>query len=172
MAETRLTPEAARAADQRLLHELVGLLTGLEQEWSRVSAQRGVRSDVAALNALNGIANAVALFVTKRCDDRSVLPSRVLAQLADTQPYTQLLGEDEERITVSTAAELIENWSGDATDRQQMLQDLCRALIDVLVIYCGAVNSFFHSARDRAEWASAVQLFIDDLRNDVQQIAA
>lgn len=172
MAEPHLTPEAAKMADQRLLHEVVSLLTGLEQEWARMSAQRGVRSDLAALNALGAIANAVAGFVTTRCDDRRVLPSRVLAQLADTQPYTQLIGEDEERITISTAAELLENWNGDEGDRQQMLQDLCRALIDVLVIYCGTVNSFFHSPRDRDEWASAVELFVEDLRNAVQQIAA
>lgn len=172
MAELRLTAEAARAADQRLLHEVVSLLTGLEQEWARLSAQRGVRSDVAALHALGAIANAVAGFVTARCDDRRVLPSRVLAQLADSDPYTQLIGEDQERITVATAADLVENWNGNPADRQQMLQDLCRALIDVLVIYCSTVNSFFHSARDRDEWAAAVDLFLEDLRTAVQQIAA
>lgn len=172
MAEARLTPEAAKVADQRLLHEVVSLLTGLEHEWARLSAQKGVRSDVAALTALNAIANAVASFVTTRCDDRCVLPSRVLAQLADTQPYTQVLGEDQEQFTVSTAAELLENWNGAAEDRQRMLLDLCRALIDVLVIYCQTVNSFFHSAHDRDEWASAVELFVEDLRSAVQQIAA
>ncbi len=172
MAETRLTPEAAAVADRHLLHEVVSLLTGLEHEWAHLSAQTGVRSDVAALNALNAIANAVAAFVTTRCDDRRVLPSRVLAQLADTQPYTQLLGEDQERFTVSTAAELLENWNGAAEDRQQMLQDLCRALIDVLAIYCRTVNSFFRSAHDRDEWASVVELFVEDLRGAVRQIAA
>lgn len=172
MAKAQLSPEAARVADQRLLHEVVSLLTGLEQEWARLAAQRGARSDVAALHALSAIANAVAGFVTARCDERRVLPSRVLAQLADSDPYTQLIGEDNERITVATAAELLENWNGNGADRQQMLQDLCRALIDVLVIYCTTVNSFFHSAHDRDEWAAAVELFLEDLRSAVQQIAA
>lgn len=172
MAEHPLTPETAELADQRLLHEVVSLLTGLEQEWARTSAQQGIRSDVAALNALSAIANAVAAFVTRRCDDRRLLPSRVLAQLAEGDPYTQLIGEDQERITVATAADLLRNWNGDAADRQRMLQDLCRALIDVLVVYCSTVNSFFHSPHDRDEWSSAVDLFLEDLRNAVQQLAA
>ncbi len=164
-------PAALKTSMEARLDEVITLLVGLEHERARLAEGRLGAAGSAPLVALSAIVNAVIEFVTARCGDSSVLPSRVLAQLADEQPYTQLLGEEDERITVSTAAAILDGWSGDAADRQRMLQDLCRALIDVLGTYGATVTTLFRSPHDRDEWHSTFQMFVDDLRTAVQQIA-
>jgi hypothetical protein len=157
--------------DARLLEELLGMLTELEQERARLAEGRAGQG-VPALFLVTGIVNAVIAFVTARCHEKSLLPSRVLARLADTDPYTQLLGEENERITVATAAAALKHWNGSAVDRGRMLQDLCRALVDVLATYGETTTGLFHPSRERDEWREMFGVFVHDLRAAVQQIAA
>ncbi|HSL21002.1 MAG TPA: hypothetical protein VK886_05660 [Vicinamibacterales bacterium] len=157
--------------DEPRLDEVVTLLAGLEHERARLAERRHEPGAVAPVVALGAIVNAIIGFVTERCCDPGVLPSRVLARLADEQPYTQILGEEDERVTVSTAVAILEGWTGPDEDRRRMLQDLCRALIDVLVAYGNTLSSLFHSPRDRDEWRSTFDLFVADLRTAVQQMA-
>jgi hypothetical protein len=157
-------------SDGRLLEELLGLLTRLEQDRVRI-AETGAKDAVGVLLVVTAGVNALVAFTTARCTDPHVLPSRVLAQLADTQPYTQLLGEEQERISVATAAATLKTWQGSAADRRRMFQDLCRALLAVLAYYGAALATFFHVPREREEWRATFDLFAEDLRAAIQEIA-
>lgn len=173
MAELALVHGASvrpQPAEPRL-DEVVTLLAGLEHERARLAERRHAGGVAAPVLALGAIVNAIIGFVTERCDDPRVLPSRVLGRLSDEQPYTQLLGEEDEHVTVHTAVSILESWTGPDEDRRRMLQDLCRALIDVLVTYGDALTSLFRSAADRDEWRATFDLFVADLRTAVQQMA-
>jgi hypothetical protein len=179
LAATRPHPPAADAAaspapetgsDARLLEELLGLLTRLEQDRVRI-AESGGKDGVGVLLLVTAAVNSLVAFTTARCGDPNVLPSRVLAQLAETQPYTQLLGEEQERISVATAAAALKTWKGSAVERRRMFQDLCRALIVVLAYYGATLSTFFHVPREREEWRATFDLFAEDLRAAIQEIA-
>jgi hypothetical protein len=168
---TSSTTAADGAADQTLLDELLSLLTRLEQDRARIADARMQDGGVSVLVTVTAVVNSLIAFVTARCTDPNLLPSRQLQRLAETQPYTQLLGEDQERITVGTAAAVLKGWKGPAEDRRRMLQDLCRALIDVLATYGNTASTFFHRSREREEWRATFDLFVEDLRAAIQQIA-
>ncbi len=157
--------------DEDLLTALLTLLTRLEQDRVRLAEGR-VESGVPALLVVTAIVNSLVAFVTARCSDPSLLPSRLLPRLADTQPYTQLLGEDNERISIATAASVLNTWKTNAADRQQLFQDLCRALLDMLAIYCNTVNTFFHSPREREEWRATFDVFVDGLWTAIKELQA
>lgn len=125
-----------------------------------------------SLLVVTAVVNSVIAFATARCRDSQVRPSSVLARLAETDPYTQLLGEEQERITVATAAGVLKAWNGGRDDQDRMVQDLCRALIGVLEIYGQTITTFFHHSREREEWRATFAVFLDDLRGVVQQVAA
>ena len=177
-ADRRSAPLAAasprtpveRGGDAELLNELLGLLTRLEQDRARIADARTSDGGVSTLLVVTAVVNSLVAFTTARCSDASVLPSSVLAQLAETQPYTQLLGEEQERITVATAAAALKTWKGPAADRRVMFQDLCRALIEVLAFYGNTLSTFFHVPREREEWRATFDLFVEDLRTAVQQV--
>jgi hypothetical protein len=99
-----------------------------------------------------------------------VLPSRVLPRLAEAQPYTQLLGEDQERISVATAVGVLKTWNSTKEDRLQLFKDLCRALLDVLAFYGNTAGTFFREPREREEWRATFGVFVEGLWSAVQQI--
>ena len=103
--------------------------------------------------------------VTARCSDPGVLPSHVLPRLAEEHPYTQLLGEDQDRISIATAAGVLKSWKNTDESRAQLYLELCRALLDVLVFYGNTASTFFHSNREREEWRATFSLFVDGLRD-------
>ncbi len=157
-------------ADEELLTELLTLLTRLEQDRVRLAEGHVEEGGVPALLVVTAVVNSLVAFVTARCSDPDVLPSRVLPRLADTQPYTQLLGEESERISVATAASVLKTWNTSPEERQRLFQDLCRALLDVLALYCNTLNTFFHSSREREQWRATFDVFVDGLWTAVQQV--
>jgi Domain of unknown function (DUF4388) len=158
--------------DEELLTALLSLLTRLEQDRVRLAEGQVEPGGVPALLVVTAIVNSLVAFVTARCTDPALLPSRVLPRLADTQPYTQLLGEDNERISIATAASVLNTWKTNSADRQQLFQDLCRALLDMLSMYCNTVNTFFHSSREREEWRATFDVFVDGLWTAIKQLQA
>jgi hypothetical protein len=158
--------------DEQLLTDLLTLLTRLEQDRVRLTEGKVEAGGVPALLVVTTIVNSLVAFVTARCSDPDTLPSRVLPRLAETQPYSQLLGEDNERISIATAAGVLKTWNSGKEDRQRLFQDLCRALLDVLTIYCNTANTFFHSSHDREEWRATFDVFVDGLWTAVQEVQA
>jgi uncharacterized protein DUF4388 len=161
-----------KGGDEQLLTELLTLLTRLEQDRVRLAEGKVERDGVAALLVVTAVVNSLIAFVAARCSDPDVLPSRVLPRLAETQPYTQLLGEENERISVATAAGVLKTWNSKKEDRQCLFQDLCRALLDVLTMYCNTISTFFHGSREREEWKATFDVFVDGLWTAVQQVDA
>jgi hypothetical protein len=170
------TPAAIKAhpplSDADLLNDLITLVTGLEQERARTAERRAGGEGLDGLLLLTSVVNALIAFVTERSADSRVLPSRVLAELADADPYTQLLGEEDEHITVGTAVAVLSNWTGKPEDRRGMIDDLCRALLDVLATYSESISALFHDAPLRDEWRETFTVFADDLRLAAQRMAA
>lgn len=160
-----------RGADERLLNELLELLSHLEQHRTRLVEKPAGQSEVAALASVTELVNAVVDFVTAHSDDPALLPSRVLARIADSLPYTQLLGEEQERITVATAMAVLNDWKGEPRDRRRMIHDLCQATVDVLAVYCEALGGMFRIERDREEWRAMSELFVSELRNAFEEVS-
>ncbi len=158
--------------DETLFDEVIALLATLEQQRARAAERASDAAGLESLELIASVTNALVAFVTARCSDSSVLPSRVLARLAETDPYTQMLGEENERLTVGTVEGLLSSWTGPEGDRQRMLDDLCRALLDVLGTYGETIASLFHHARLQDEWRAMFAVFVDDLRAAAQQMAA
>lgn len=158
--------------DEELLTACMALLSRLEQDRVRLVEGEIEKGPVPALLVIVTIVNSLVAFVTSRCTDPNLLPSRMLPKLADDNPYTQLLGEDNERISIATAAGVLKAWKTSPEDRRQLFQDLCRALLDMLAIYCNTVNSFFHSSREREEWRTTFDVFVDGLWTAVRQMEA
>ncbi len=159
-------------ADAQLLHDLLTLLTRLEQDRVRLAETHGEADDVSALLRLGTTVNAVIAFVTARCGDSDARPSCVLAQLAEAHPYTQLLGEEHDRISIATVAGVLKTWNSDPDERRQLFQDLSRALIEVLTWYCRIGGTFFHSSIEREEWRTTFAIFADGLWTAVMQVDA
>lgn len=159
-----------RGGDDRLLTELLELLSHLEQHRTRLLENRTGESDPAALARVAELVNAVVEFVVAHSEDPSLLPSRVLARIADSLPYTQLLGEEDERITVATAMAVLADWKGEPRDRRRMVHDLCNASVDLLAVYCDALAGLFKVDREREEWRAMSELFVTELRTAFEDV--
>jgi hypothetical protein len=158
--------------DEKMLHDLLTKLSRLEQDKVRLEDGQVEPGAVPALLLIATVVNSMVAVVTQRCTDSDVLPSRVLPRLAEQQPYTQLLGEDSERISVATAVGVLKTWNSTQEDRQQLFQDLCRALIDVLAFYGNTAGTFFRETREREEWRATFGVFVEGLWSAVRQIEA
>jgi hypothetical protein len=158
--------------DEKLLHDLLTRLSRLEQDKVRLEDGQVEPGAVPALLIVATVVNSMIAVVTQRCTDSDVLPSRVLPRLAEQQPYTQLLGEDAERISVATAVGVLKTWNSTREDRQQLFLDLCRALIDVLAFYGNTAGTFFRETREREEWRATFGVFVEGLWAAVRQIEA
>ena len=164
------SPSSESGGDEQLLNGLLTMLARLEQDVVRLVDGKVEAGALPALMLVTAIVNSLVAFVIARCSDPDLLPSRVLSRLEETQPYTQLLGEENERISIATAAGVLKNWNTSPEDRLQLFRDLCRAMLDVLTMYCNTVNTFFHSSREREEWRVTFEVFVDGLWTAVQQV--
>lgn len=163
-------PVADGDVDKRLLEDLLALLARLEPDRQQLAEGRVEPGGVAALLLLAAVVNSVIAFVSARCADPTVLLSRVLMRMADTQPYTQLLGEHEERVSISTAVSVLNALDSVTGDRRRLFHDLAYALLDVLVIYGETLSTFFHGSREREEWRATFDVFIEGLWTAIQQV--
>jgi len=161
---------AGVTGDEQLLDSALTMLTRLEQDSVRLVDGKIEAGPVPALMLLTTIVNSLVAFVIGRCSDPDVLPSRVLSKLSESQPYTQLLGEENERISITTAAGVLKTWNSSEEDRLQLFRNLCRAMLDLLLTYCNTVNTFFHSSREREEWRVTFEVFVDGLWTAVQRV--
>jgi len=157
-------------ADAQMLESLLGLLAQLEPARAQLAEGRVEPGGVAVLTLLNSLVNAVIGFVKARCADPTVLPSRVLLRMAETQPYTQLLGEQDEEVSISTALSVLDALDSVNGDRRRLFHDLAYALLDVLVIYGETLGTFFRAAPQRDEWRATFDAFIEGLWMAVQQV--
>ena len=165
-------PGKEESGDEKLLHDLLTGLSRLEQDKVRLEEHQVEPGAVPALLLIATVVNSMVAVVTARCTDSDVLPSRVLPRLAEAQPYTQLLGEDQERISVATAVGVLKTWNSTREDRLQLFKDLCRALLDVLAFYGNTAGTFFREPREREEWRATFGVFVEGLWTAVQQIEA
>jgi uncharacterized protein DUF4388 len=163
-------PGKEESGDEKLLHDLLTGLSRLEQDKVRLEERQIEPGAVPALLLVATVVNSMVAVVTARCTDSDVLPSRVLPRLAEAQPYTQLLGEDQERISVATAVGVLKTWNSTKEDRLQLFKDLCRALLDVLAFYGNTAGTFFREPREREEWRATFGVFVEGLWSAVQQI--
>jgi hypothetical protein len=152
-----------RTVDEQLLHDLLTQLTRLEQDTTRLQEGRVEGGAVAALLLVTAVVNSMVALVTARCSDPGVRPSHVLPRLAEDHPYTQLLGEERDRISIATAAGVLKSWNSSTESREQLYLELCRALLDVLVFYGNTASTFFHENREREEWRATFTLFVEGL---------
>jgi len=156
--------------DKLLLDDLLALIARLEPDRLKLAEGRVEQGGVAALLLLTEVVNSAIGFVTARSADPTIIPSRVLLRMADTQPYTQLLGEQDERISVGTAASVLNALDSVTGDRRRLFHDLAYALLDVLVIYGETLSTFFHGMPHREEWRATFDVFIEGLWTAVQQV--
>ena len=152
-----------RSVDEELLHDLLTQLTELEQDTTRLQEGRVEGGTVAALLLVTAVVNSMVSLVTARCSDPGVKPSHVLPRLAEDHPYTQLLGEERDRISIATAASVLKTWNSTSESREQLYLELCRALLDVLIFYGNTASTFFRSNREREEWRATFALFVEGL---------
>lgn len=152
-----------RSVDEQLLHDLLTQLTRLEQDTTRLQEGQVEGGTVAALLLVTAVVNSMVAVVTARCSDPGVRPSRVLPRLAEAHPYTQLLGEESDRISIATVASVLKTWKSTTESREQLYLELCRALLDVLVFYGHTASTFFRSHREREEWRVTFGLFVEGL---------
>ncbi|HEX6161963.1 MAG TPA: DUF4388 domain-containing protein [Vicinamibacterales bacterium] len=153
----------ARNVDEELLHDLLTQLTELEQDTTRLQEGRIEGGTVAALLLVTAVVNSMVSLVTARCSDPGMKPSHVLPRLAEEHPYTQLLGEERDRISIATAASVLKTWNSTSESREQLYLELCRALLDVLIFYGNTASTFFRSNREREEWRATFALFVEGL---------
>ena len=159
-----------RSVDEQLLHDLLTQLTRLEQDTTRLQEGRVEGGAVAALLLVTAVVNSMVALVTARCSDPGVRPSHVLPRLAEEHPYTQLLGEERDRISIATAAGVLKGWKSTSESREELYLELCKALLDVLVFYGNTASTFFHSNREREEWRATFTLFVEGLTNAIHGV--
>ena len=157
------TSSDGRSLDEQLLHDLLTQLTRLEQDTTRLQEKHAEGGAVAALLLVTAVVNSMVAVVTARCSDPGVKPSHVLPRLAEDHPYTQLLGEDRDRISIATAASVLKTWNSTSESRDQLYLELCKALLDVLTFYGNTASTFFRSNREREEWRATFALFVEGL---------
>ena len=158
--------------DEQLLHDLLTQLSRLEHHKAQLEGGCIEGGLGAALSVVTTVVNSLVATVTSRCSDPDVLPSRVLARLADDHPYTQLLGEEMNRITIATAADVLDTWDSATENQERLFLDLCRALLDVLTFYGNTASTLFHAHRERDEWRATFGVFVDGLWTAVHEVKA
>jgi hypothetical protein len=171
-APRQTTNTEGRSVDEQLLHELLTQLTRLEQDTTRLQEGRVEGGTVPALLLVTAVVNSMVAVVTARCSDPGVKPSHVLPRLAEDHPYTQLLGEERDRISIATAASVLKTWNSTSESREQLYLELCKALLDVLIFYGNTASTFFRSNREREEWRATFALFVEGLQNAIGQSTA
>jgi hypothetical protein len=159
-----------RSVDEQLLHDLLTQLTRLEQDTTRLQEGKVEGGAVAALLLVTAVVNSMVAVVTARCSDPGVRPSHVLPRLAEEHPYTQLLGEERDRISITTAASVLKTWNSTSESREELYLELCRALLDVLVFYGNTASTFFRSNREREEWRATFAVFVEGLNGAVRGV--
>ena len=164
------SPMKMSNGDEQLLHDLLTQLTRLEQDKVRLEEGCIEGGVVAALLVVTAVVNSMVAAVIARCSDPDVLPSRVLARLAEEHTYTQLLGEEMNRISIVTAAEVLKTWDSATENRERLFLDLCRALLDVLTFYGNTASTLFRSAREREEWRATFGVFVEGLWTAVHEV--
>src|SRR5262245_34303727 len=169
-APSRALAIPGERSDDQLLSDLLTQLSHLEQEKVRLEESRQEIGAVPALLLVTAVVNSMVDVVTARCGDPGVLPSRVLPRLADQHPYTQLLGEERDRISIVTAAGVLKTWNSKKEDRERLFLDLCRALLDVLTFYGNTASTFFRSPREREEWRATFGVFVEGLWTAVHRV--
>ena len=160
-------------SDEQLLHDLLTQLSRLEQDKVKLEEGRVDGGVVGELLLITAMVNSMVAAVVARCSDPDVLPSRVLPRLAEAHPYTQLLGEEMERISIATAADLVKTLEHDPKHSgsvQQLFVNMCRALIDVLTFYGNTCCTLFRSNREREEWRATFGVFVDGLWTAVHEV--
>jgi hypothetical protein len=158
--------------DERLLHDLLTQLSRLEQDKARLEGGCVDGGLAAALAVMTGVVNSLVEIVVARCSDPDVLPGRVLARLAEEHPYTQLLGEEMNRITISTAADVLQTCTNATETQRQLFLDLCRALLDVLTFYGNTASTLFRAHQEREEWRATFSVFVEGLWTAVHEVKA
>jgi hypothetical protein len=159
-----------RSVDEQLLHDLLTQLTRLEQDTTKLQEGRVEGGAVAALLLVTAVVNSMVAVVTARCSDPGVRPSHVLPRLAEEHPYTQLLGEERDRISIATAASVLKTWNSTSESREELYLELCHALLDVLVFYGNTASTFFRSNREREEWRATFAVFVEGLNGAVRGV--
>jgi uncharacterized protein DUF4388 len=159
--------QSARA-DATLFADLLELLTRLDSDRAHLAEghiDHGVDGRLAAVAA---IVNGVVTFVTARRHDPDAQPEVVLARMSATQPYAQMLGGDNESISIGAVAAALQNWRGDIVERERMAQVVGEALVDVLMEYCRIAGALFDGTAEREQWWMTSEVFIEDLRATVR----
>jgi hypothetical protein len=169
-SDSASSAKGEESEDERLLHDLLTRLSRLEQDTVRLEARDIEPGPVPALLLLATVVNSMIAIVTARCTDPDLQPSRVLPRLAESQPYTQLLGEENGRISVATAAGVLKTWNSSPADRRQLFLDLSQALLVVLAFYGSSAGTFFHESREREEWRATFGVFVDGLSTALRQV--
>jgi hypothetical protein len=155
-------------ADATLFADLLELLTRLDSDRAHLAEGHIVHGVDGRLAALTAIVNGVVTFVTARRRDPDAQPEGVLARMSATQPYAQMLGGDDQSISIDAVVAALQNWRGDIVERERMVQVVGEALVDVLTEYCRIAGALFDGAAEREQWWMTSEVFVEDLRVTVR----
>jgi hypothetical protein len=162
-AAPSLAGSGGLTTDEQLLQDALALLTRLDLDSTKVSETLQDTTGVSTVSVLATTINSLVGFVVARTSDLNVLPSRVLSRLGDSNPHSQVITEVDERVSLDMVAEILRTWEGDPASRQQFFVGMCDALIEVMGIYGRTLGTFFRSERERQEWRSTFDLYVQGL---------
>ena len=149
--------------DQQLLQDALALLTRLDLDSTKVADTLRDTTGVSTIFLLATTINSLVSFVVARTSDLNALPSRVLSRLSESNPHTQVITETDEQISLAMVAEVLRTWEGDPDSRRQFFAGTCDALMEVMGIYGRTLGTFFRSERERREWRSTFDLYVQGL---------
>jgi len=158
-----------RAADAALFAELLELLTRLEHDRAKLAEGRVAGAD-ACLLTLVGIVNTLVEFTLARRSDAVAQPASVIAKLAPARPYAQLFEDGGGRVTIDAVLAALEGEQDTGGERRRMVLAIADALVDLLAVYARLVAGLLHGSGPRDDWQMTADVFIEDLRNAVQQL--
>ncbi|MBI5029112.1 MAG: DUF4388 domain-containing protein [Chloroflexi bacterium] len=165
--------------DSELENKLILLLASLEQMRVKLGSKEAQKNTLLAAQILADLVNRAAQFsetefwateMRHAGDGRNTL-ELILLETESEFPLARLLEIRNYRLAISAISKLYSLREGEQNRRRENLRELTRAMIHMLEQYLGRFLSAFRTPHARTECEDAVNIFVADLTNMVDQLS-
>ncbi len=170
-AKKPLTP-AQLQQDEALENDLFTMFSRIEQMQARLAHKKSQKNPALALQILTEIVNEVVTLSEVWLDVEKYTDSltRALTKSGDIYPAARLLQVRQNKLSGDVVLKLYKSWAGNQQGRQQMFDQICRSLLDVLETYFSLLTACFHSSSMAEQNQELCNIFLTDLTQTADKI--
>ncbi len=160
------------AQDDLLEQDFVLVLARLEQIRAKLAERKTLKQPIVAIQLVADIVNEAATFAQtlpgEGADPKYL--ANALQRAGETHPSTKLLRIENTHLSANIAGQLYANWSGNSREREQAFKEMGDGLAAVVESYFAYFVSCFRSSAVAGQWRDTCEIFLAELRNDIQNV--